>query len=227
MNEIPGIINIFDGINPTLISPTSPFSLPFYQTRQTLEDPELYQNFLQNAVREFRKTRVYTHYKSFLMELGMDRCQLNSNLTSDMVTLEMHHNVLTIFDIALILCEWLLATTGYVTTFDLIYLLRQEHTNHRVQLVMLNITKHQQYHNTDDIFIHPSMCFGKWWEFLELYNRGITKEIAKKLIFYINESMRVEGSTDGELSKLREKIKDWSEYNDQFTRVPTTNSNII
>ena len=56
--DIPGI-KIFEGVNPTLTSPYSPFSLPFYQTRDTLIDIELYQKFLSNAIRQFRKSNVY------------------------------------------------------------------------------------------------------------------------------------------------------------------------
>ena len=102
MNETPGI-NLFDGVNPTITSPYSPFSLPFYQTRETLIDIEVYQKFISNATKQFRRTKVYTHYKGFLMQLGMDRCQLHYNITSEMAELEMHHNMITIYDIAIII----------------------------------------------------------------------------------------------------------------------------
>ena len=163
--NIPGI-NLFDGVNPTLSSPYSPFTLPFYQTRETLIDIDVYQKFLSNAIRQFRKTKVYTHYKGFLLDCGLDRDQMHSNITSEMASIEMHHNMITIFDIAVIITEHILNTTGYITTFDLIYLLRQEHINHRVQLVMLCLTSHQLLHNTEEVYVHPDMCKSfKWWEF--------------------------------------------------------------
>ena len=211
--EFPGI-KIFEGINPTLTSPYSPFSLPFYQTRETLIDIELYQKFLSNAIRQFRKTNVYRHYKAFLMELGLDKSQIHSNITSEMADLEMHHNILTIFDIAVILTEHTLNKYGYISTFDLINMLRIEHTKHRVQLVMIDQTTHQLFHNTNgEVFFHPDMCVGKWWDFLELYHDGITPDIIKKVMIYINKAEELGVSTDGNYSVLRQKIKDWSGFN--------------
>ena len=213
MNETPGI-NLFDGVNPTITSPYSPFSLPFYQTRETLIDIEVYQKFISNATKQFRRTKVYTHYKGFLMQLGMDRCQLHYNITSEMAELEMHHNMITIYDIAIIITEHILNTKGYITTFDLVHLLREVHTKHKVQLVMLSLTTHQALHNTDEVFIHPDMCVGKWWEFLEEYKTGITPDIGRKIITALNKAIDLGASTDGELSKIRDRIKDWSGYNE-------------
>lgn len=213
MSEIPGI-NIFEGTNPTLTSPYSPFTLSFYQTRETLIDIDLYQKFLTNAVRQFRKTEVYKHYKAFLYEIGMNRSQMHSNISADMADLEMHHNIITIFDIAIILTEHTLNQYGYISSFDLINMLRIEHTKHRVQLVMIDETTHELFTNTDDVYFHPKMCVGKWWEFLELYSDGVTPDIAKKVLNYINKAEELGVSTDANYSELREKIKDWSGYNE-------------
>ena len=106
-----------------------------------------------------------------------------------MVDLEMHHAILTIFDIALIITEHVLNTTGYITTFDLIHILKWVHKNNMVGIVMLSKTAHQLYHNTNEFFIHPSMVFGKWWEFLSEFRYGITIDIANKLIWYLNTAI--------------------------------------
>jgi hypothetical protein len=215
MNEFPGI-KIFEGINPTLTSPYSPFSLSFYQTRKTLIDIDLYQRFLSNAIKQFRGTEVYKHYKAFLMGLGLDKSQMHSNINSEMANLEMHHNVLTIFDIAIILTEHTLNQYGYISSFDLVNMLRKEHTEHRVQLIMIDLTTHQLFHNTGEIYFHPNMCVGNWWEFLELYKDGVTPDIAKKVIKYIDRAEELEGSIDGKYSELRKNVKDWSVYNESF-----------
>lgn len=209
--NLPGI-DVYNDLNPTLTSPYSSFELSFVQTEDTLMDVEVYKQFLNNAITRFRRSRTYKHYKGFLIDLGMNRCQFHGNITTDMATIEMHHNLLTIFDIALIITEHVLKTYGCITTFDLVTLLAQVHKQHKVQLVMLSLTPHQLYHNSDMI-IHPDMCFGKWWEFLEEYNRGITFDIANKLIININEALKVGSSDDNSLLELREKIKDWSDLN--------------
>ena len=106
----------------------------------------------------FRRSRVYTNYKSYLYQLGMNRCQVFGNITSDMATIEMHHNMLTIFDIALILSEYVLKTTGRISTFDLVQLLKEEHKANNIALVMLSKTPHQVYHNNpNEFFIHPKI----------------------------------------------------------------------
>lgn len=210
--NLPGI-DVYNEINPTLTSPYSSFELPFIQTADTLMDVEVYRNFLNNAITRFRRNRTYKHYKGFLIDLGMNRCQFHGNITVDMASVEMHHNMLTIFDIAVIITEHVLKTYGGITTFDLVTLLAQAHKQHKVQLVMLSLTPHQLYHNSDMI-IHPDMCFGKWWEFLEEYHKGINFDIANKLIININEALKVGSSDDNGLLELREKIKDWSGLNE-------------
>lgn len=203
-----------DIYNPTIVSPNSPHVIQLYQTRESLLDAESYQNFLHNAVSEFRKTRRYTNYKGFLYNLGLDRCQFHSNLTADMVTLEMHHNMLTVYDIALIITEHILNTYGYVTTFDVIAELKRVHSEHQVQLVMLSKTPHQLYHDNPEFFIHPSMCIGDWATFLKQHSQGLTQDLSFKILFYLNEAIEKGGSDDNDLLSLRDEIMDWSGLND-------------
>lgn len=211
-NNIPGI-ETYDDNNPTLKSPYTHYELPFYQTRDTSLNTDTYREFLNNAITRFRRSRTYSNYKGFLIGLGLDRCQVHGNITKDMATLEMHHNMLTIFDIALIITEHTINTVGHISTFDLVTLLKQEHINHRVQLIMLSLTPHQIYHNVDGFFIHPSNTIGDWVSFLEKYNQGLTLDIAYKLLYYINNSLKNEYSYDSNLLNIREKIYDWSGFN--------------
>ena len=80
-------------------------------------------------------------------------------------------------------------------------------------LVMLSLTPHQLYHNNPDFFIHPSMCFGNWMEFLQRYNKGITIEIARKIIYYLEQAIQEGGTNDNNLLTLRDAVKDWSYLN--------------
>lgn len=212
-----GIFSYNVNSNPTITSPNSLYELPFKQTRESLLDVESYKAFLDNAMSAFRRSKTYRNYKSFLIELGMDKCQVHGNITVDMVgaeNIEMHHNMLTLFDIAIILTEHRLNTVGSITTFDLIKMLKDEHKAHRIQLVMLTKTPHELYHDNSNFFIHPSMCFGKWWEFLSLYHDGITREIAEKLIRYIDRAISEGQTNDHGLLKLRADIYNWSIQNE-------------
>lgn len=215
-NQFPDIDIENEFINPTLTSPNSYLQLSFYLTKDSALDIETYKRFLDNAISRFRKSRTYKNYKGFLLGLGLDRCQFHGNITNEHATIEMHHNMLTIFDIAVIITEHILNTRGYISTFDLVQLLKQEHTNHRVQLVMLSLTPHQLYHNNPDFFIHPKMCFGNWVEFLNIYNTGLTQDIAFKLLFYLKKAEELGESDDKDLLNLRNTITNWSNLNNQY-----------
>lgn len=209
MNEITTLSDTpFD--NPTLRAPGSPFDLPFYQTKETLGDIDTYSRFLKNAIRRFRGSVFYTNYKGFLISLGLDRSQLHGNITVDMSDIEMHHNILTIFDIAFIICEHALQTRGFICTNELVYLMEQEHKEHHIQVVMLDKTTHQLFHSTKGAFIHPDLCFGDWVTFINRYPFGLTRDICNKIIRYLEKTAQSKDSNFNNLMKLRDQIIDWS-----------------
>jgi hypothetical protein len=213
-NPIPGIETIQENMNPILSSPNSEFSIGFYQTRDSLMDIDTYRVFLKNCETRFRRSATYSNYKGFLINLGMDRCQFHGFINTDMngVDIEMHHAILTLFDICLLITEHLLNTVGYVSTFDVVQLLKEEHKANNIALVMLSLTPHQLYHdNTSQFFIHPKMCFGNWPALIEKYKLGLTQDVAFKLLHYLKKAIEADGSDDNGLLDLREKIKEWSQ----------------
>lgn len=221
INDIPGIsVEYDDSYNPMVISPNAPYGITFYMTRETLLDVEVYKNFLDNAIAGFRHSNAYTIVKSDLMEQGLDHCQIMANVTEDEVGargLEMHHNFLTIFDIALLITEHVINTVGVISTFDLMYLLEVEHREHRVPLVMLSETAHQMYHNNEDLIIPASMTTGNWLELLQRYNKGITMKIAEKVSNFINESINNSEENSQiitELLTVRDYAESWGRYNE-------------
>jgi hypothetical protein len=71
------------------------------------------------------------------------------------------------------------------------------------------------------------MCFGFWMEFIQLFNRGISTDIANKIIYYINNSLEYKESKyemipDNDLFTVRQYVLDWSQYN-EYTNSLTTN----
>lgn len=206
--------------NPTIYSPNSHYVIQFYQTKESLIDIEIYKNFLDNAISRFRHSITYKHYKAHLYENGLDRSAFKSNITKDMVDLEMHHNMLNIFDIAVIITEHVLNTVGFICTFDLVQLLKDEHKNNHIQLVMLDKTSHQVNHHSDGkFFIHPDMSVGDWSIFLQKYNQGITLEIAYKIMRYCKNAQKIGCSDEAGLLAVRENILNWGELNgiNQYT----------
>lgn len=216
-NLYPEIIS-FDNKNPTLRSPYATLDLPFYQTKETLNDVDTYRNFIKNAESRFRASKEYKAYKSYLMEyIGIDRCQEFGNITSDDATIELHHNILGLFDIALLISGHIINTVGYISTFDLIQYLILEHYNNRVGITFLSKTAHQIYTNDPDGYIPPEMTFGKWWELLYLYRFGITYNIAEKILQYLQ---KYQNKTPISFNlQLQEQILSFANFNEYGTPV--------
>lgn len=215
-NPLPGIETYQERMNPSLRSPNSTYDIRFYQTRETLMDIDVYRSFLKNCESRFRKSTTYSNYKGFLIGLGMDRCQVHGYIHADMegVSIEMHHAILTLFDICLMITEHLLNTVGFVTTFDVVQILKEEHKANNIPLIMLSKTPHQVYHNDPtQFFIHPKMCFGKWPVLIDKYKYGLTQDVAFKLLHYLKKSIECDETSDSGLLELRENIKKWSGYN--------------
>ena len=228
VNEIPDIYFEFDETqNPIISSPNSEFSIQFEQTKESLLEIDTYKNFISNAVAQFRHSRFYKQYKSYLIDLGLNRCQYFPNITVDLLGangIEMHHNFLTIYDIALMICEHVLNTEGHITTFKLIHLLKEEHSENRIPIVMLSKTVHQMYHNNEEFVIPASQCFGFWMELLYKYRNGITINIANKVINFLQASLEeIKGINSSSnyantLLQLRDHVYNWSIYNEYLDR---------
>ncbi len=214
-NPVPGIETYQENANPVLASPNSSYTISFYQTRDTLMDIDTYRNFLKNCEARFRHSITYNNYKAHLIDIGLNRCQVHGYITSDMegVSLEMHHAILTLFDICLLISEHKLNTIGYITSFDIVEALKEEHKENNIALVMLSKTPHQVYHSDpSNFYIHPKMCFGNWPRLIEKYKLGLTQDVAFKLLYYLKKAIEIDGTTDNGLLDLREKIKEWSGY---------------
>lgn len=214
-DEFPDIITYGDDENPYLSSPNAVEDCFFYMTRDNSRDIETYRKFIQNAITQFRHTRTYTNYKSFLISIGLDRCQKLGTITNEMATVEMHHNILTIFEIGLLISEHVLNTTGKITTFDLIHLLKDEHKNNHIPIVMLSKTAHQMYHDDKENYVPIDMTFGQWWLLLYNYRYGITLDIAYKINEYIERSFNeTDPNINGYVLQLRDQLLQIGGYNE-------------
>lgn len=206
--------------NPTLVSPNASYSISFCFDKEQSYDLDEYKTLLDSSIREFRGSRTYSHYKAYLMGHGFNRCVFhpyikNSSEEDTMATLEMHHCMLTIYDVACMITEHFLNLGQLITEFDISELLRIEHSENRVPVVMLCKTCHQLYHN-QYMYVDPTCVWGKWWELLERYKYGITRDIAYKLMMYLNnaiDDMRLKKKHEytEKLLRLRENVHNWSE----------------
>ena len=213
----PDIILKNDTGNPEILSPNADYAIQFALTREGTYDLEEYKAFLDSAIRLFRHSRTYLHYKAYLYSIGMNCCQLHpyiQDTEDDKDTiLEMHHCMLNIYDIAIMITEHVLNTVGAITEYDLAEILKCEHAQNRIPIVMLCKTCHQQYHN-NYLYIHPNMCFGKWWELIERYKLGLNRDIMFKLMMYLKKAredkLPIYEDRNQKLLQLNDELLDWS-----------------
>ena len=60
------------------------------------------------------------------------------------------------------------------------------------------------------------MCFGHWKTLVKKYKDGLTQDLAFKILYYVNKSLKVGTTDDAGLLDLREEIKDWSNLNEYY-----------
>lgn len=214
------ILGIKDN-NPVVMSPNSDYSIEFAMTREGSYDLEEYKEFLDSAIRTFRHSRTYTHYKAYLYNLGLDTCIFHPYIQTgaddgEIATLEMHHCMLNIYQIALLISEHILNTYGQITEYDLVELLKYEHVNNNIPIVMLCKTCHQLYHHKY-LYVPVDRIFGQWWNLLSKYNTGLQNniEISNNLIRYIEKTLNdnkleYESKKAKDLLQLRDNILSWS-----------------
>ena len=210
-NQYPDII-IVDEHNPTIRAPKAVLDLYMNQTRDTLSDPDTFKSFIKSAQRSFRASREYKAYKSYLMDsLGLDRCQILGNVSSEDADIELHHNVLGVYDIAMMITLHMVNTVGSINSMQLVQMLIMEHYQNNVGVTFLSKTAHQLYTNDPNGYIPPSMTFGSWWNLLDKYKYGITFDIAYKVINYLKKyqnQMPVSINIE-----QQEEILSWANYN--------------
>ena len=210
-NQYPDII-IVDQHNPTVRAPKAVLDLMFNQTRETLSDPDTFKSFIKSSERAFRASREYKAYKSYLMDtLGLDRCQILGNVTNEDADIELHHNVLGLFDIATMITLHYVNTVGCINSMQLIQLLIKEHYQNNVGVTFLSKTAHQLYTADVNGFINSGQTFGSWWNLLGIYKYGITFDIAYKVINYLKKYQnQMPVSINME---QQEEILSWASYN--------------
>lgn len=220
-NEFPDIYTDGNRQNPFIKSPNAPYGIYFYATKETLgSDSNMFSSFINSCKANFRHSSTYTNYKSYLYEIGLDRCQMMPNIKAEdgSAKIEMHHNGIDLKDIIIIITNNFLNTCGCCTTFDVITELKRVHKANQVPLVMLSKTAHQLADNDDTFVVPAQMCFGLWQLFLKEHSRGITAGIAKKIYFFIKKSIELEDDRSSSLNQqllgLREEMKGWVQYNE-------------
>lgn len=221
-NPMPGIIfsNGEDGnVTPTVDSPNAGFYLPFDKPEEFFSVYENEINFYRGVEWLVRHDDFYSVYIKYLIDVvGMDCCQVMPNIKVEdksKVTFEMHHGpILTLFDITLIICNFLRFHGKTFTTFDVADIILDEHQANCVRVVLVNKTVHQYIHD-NAIILNYQAGFGNTNAFLQKYREGVTNDVRRRINKYIEWSKN-NNSFDNGVLEVAETLRRW-EINDWDT----------
>lgn len=199
--------------NPTITSEGSLYDIPFYKDDEFFASFENYVKFVKAVEQTVRTSVYYSRYISILKkEYGLTACQVLSNIDpeeDEKTVIEMHHGpILTLFDYASIITDYLLVNNKKINSFIVADILLEEHFNNNVQVVMLSKTIHQQVHE-NNIFINYKQGFGDLPAFLKKYYDGLDNPQIMKINDYIEKSSKYD-STDNGVLKVASVIANWS-----------------
>lgn len=216
MSNLPNINYKKVNKNPTIDSETAEFELPFYKDAEYFANLDNFVSFIKSIEKLVRTSEYYKRYIAYIRnDIGLNCCQVLSNIQpdeEDNTELEMHHGpILTLFDYAAIITDYLLYTGKKITTFMVADLVLEEHFNNNVQVVMLSKTVHEQV-GENVIFINLKQAFGDLNAFLKKYKNGLHEEQIEKINRYIELSQRYD-SFDKNVLELKGFVKNWAKEN--------------
>lgn len=157
------------------------FSENYYREPANLFDGSEYDMFVKGCENAIRRSDMYSEYIAYLKnEVGLTRDAFNSDMTDDVVKLEMHHGpIFTLYDYVKIAIEYLFDNAQPVSTFTVGKLVMNEHAMNRVQVVMLTKNNHKLVH-ANKLFVDLRQCHGRLKDFITIYHKYI--ESSPKLV---------------------------------------------
>ena len=197
--------------NPIIYDPNNEFGICFAQTRDTLMDTDIYKRFVYNIANKFRKSQFWRDYKEHLYNIGLYRDQRHASITSEMVNLEAHHNMLTLDYMIIMITEHILNMKGCVTTFEVSQALEEAHRNNEICIIILDETEHQKYHSDPSEFISIRQCFGNPFDFIDKYIDGMTLDISFKILLQLKQEEQYNGSSSPAEVRARDQILAWQQ----------------
>lgn len=131
-----------------------------------------------------RKVRSSLEYKDYVKYLkdytGLDKCIFFNKISSKNkrhVSIEMHHEPFTLYDIAEVVLTKFITTDEKINISLMASEVMKIHYSNMVGLVPLSKTAHQIVHNSPDkAFVPLSFVYGEYSKFLEEYDEYISKD---------------------------------------------------
>ena len=186
--NIPGIV-YKGGIIRTVEADDSDDVISMYKEREYFDEIEVYNSFVKKCEKVVRTSQDYSNFIKYIKEiLGINFCQVSSQIVSGDATIEMHHGpIFTLFDYCAIILNEFLALGKKISTFRIANRVIQEHYDLRVQVVMLAVTNHEAVTNRD-LFLNIRQGIGNVNEFIAKYGQYFDDDQKFKVWSYIEYS---------------------------------------
>ena len=193
-NVIGNIDSISDENNIKLKGKRSIFSASFYF--DDFYDDSLITKFIKKTEKLVRESYEYNNYIKTIMTAFPELCKdnINNNLTSLDVSIEIHHYPLNLYQIVETVMNCHIIKKEKFTSFSLALEVLKLHYQNKIGLVPLDTTNHELAHGYN-IFLSSKQVFGNWKAFVSEYNEGLTPE-AKSIINKIEELTENNQATD-------------------------------
>ena len=191
---LPNIEYSTEGKTSVVDSVSALYKLPFEKNDEYYSNLESKVRFLKGCEKLVRKSDRYKKYIFLLKKkCKLNKCQVLSRLTDNDCTIEMHHGpIFTLYDYAEIISDYHIKKGDEITTFDIADELLDLHWYHKIQVVMLSSTMHEEAHKRD-IFINMNQAWGDLHGFLELY--PLESDLKEKYNRYVDRSAMLDSTT--------------------------------
>jgi hypothetical protein len=185
------------------------------ETRKVLDVPSIERHvivmsdrdkvkFIKTVERIVRGSQEYKQYIAFLRkEVDMTMCSYFTNISKKdgaKVSIEVHHEPFTLFDITQIVVEKWMAEEKKINPILISEEVMKLHYQGKVGLIPLSITVHDLVHN-GKIFIPLQNVYGDFLSFLEEYEPYISADLQDILELKLKMSKDVEAQDQSILEK--------------------------
>ena len=186
--DLPGI-KYEGGIERTISTDDAPVVIVMYKPIDYFDDSQNYVKFVKKVEAMVRHSDDYKVFVNWIKNiLGINFCQVSSQIIEGQATIEMHHGPLfTLFDYVSIILNDAIMKGEKISTFRIADRVIQEHFDLRVQVVMLAKTNHEAIDNRD-LFLNMRQGIGNVNAFISKYAHALDDEQKYKIWSYINYS---------------------------------------
>lgn len=189
MEKIANITSESNEKNVILTDTVTTEIVPFYRSKDLLTNTVNYVKFIKNVEAQVRSSKEYSAYIKYLkteLDPPLSHCMVMSNITDDHAPIEMHHMILTLFDIVEIIATWHFKNDKPFSSSRIFHCVMEEHRANRILVVMLCEAVHKACHNqSNPKFIDYRMGHGDIVAFLEKYWDCLSLTHIKKIQVYL------------------------------------------